>query len=87
MNKFDIHQHCAVPMCQNRESVLSNNSNNVLFHKFPSDIKALEKWMKFCNGPDNKNKSIADYQNARICSNHFHKDNYEQISDTEVKYI
>lgn len=86
VNATDMPSHCAVPMCPNQTLDSTKSCNDVLFHKFPSDIKVLEKWLKFCNDSENKNTSLVDYQNAQICSRHFHKDNYYTFA-TDVIYI
>lgn len=77
---------CAVPTCKNiifKPDEL-NNCSKIIFHKFPSNIEVLEKWLEFCNC---SKKILSDYQNAQICSDHFNEDSYELKYTTKVKYV
>lgn len=80
-------QKCLVLNCSNtvhHDYNTPKRSKTIEFHKFPSEIGILEKWLKFCNRPK---EFSAKCQNALICSDHFNKEDYKQTCTTGVNLL
>ncbi|GBN71779.1 hypothetical protein AVEN_147050-1 [Araneus ventricosus] len=60
--------NCALPLCRND----SRKSNGESFHPFPKDENLCKQWLFNCKRLDHVNTKY-----ARVCSDHFHSDDYE----------
>lgn len=77
---------CVVASCTNSFNIecdSTQNSNNILFHKFPTDTLLCNKWLEFCNLPKDY---LLRCPNSYVCSEHFDKNVYKQNVNSEVKY-
>lgn len=63
---------CAVYGCNNSNQC-KNVDKTIIYHTFPKDSTLKKKWVFLCRRKDKLNENT-----ARICSNHFDQNDYQE---------
>ena len=66
--------YCIAKFCKMSDK---NNTGNIHFHRFPKDRSLQRHWLAKCGRPGGGDKQ------ARVCSLHFAKDDYENMGRFE----
>lgn len=67
---------CAVSNCNNTHRKTKGGS--IRYHRFPGDTKTRARWIHACGG------HVQNCATARVCSRHFHDDDYERDVQHEI---